>query len=333
MNTLFIGPYHQTDYVGSIARCYLDHILSSNTHQKTLVCRPLYLNNQDTNPLDTNNGKLVENKTIIQHVPIDMFVGHTKFVNNILIPIIDHKKEINSKFRDSLELATKILVNNSIDYNKLLHCNLNPKKLSIFSIKPKVDINLLNKKIDLGIYDSLYKYYFIGEYKSNTDILQKLITSFLYSFRDKESVCLVLWLSSTEQERVELLKFYEDLKKRLKIVRGIDPIVFISRPINFKETILMHSCGDVYLAINDDYYPTIDEYYSSMYKKQIINKSTLETIKLPDLSLDDYNIGDYYRSITIESLSQQMLKKFDQTSTSSYTNKYSKNKIDLLELI
>jgi hypothetical protein len=336
MNTLFIGPYQQTDYIGNISKCYLDYLLSSSKHQEQLVCRPLYLDNETTSDavFNSNNERLTSTKTIIQNVPIEMFVGYTKFSNNILIPIINHKKEINIKFRDNLQLANKILVNNHTDYNKLIQCNLDPKKISLFSIKAKIDNSFVNKKIDLGIYDLMYKFYFIGEYKSNTDIIQKLITSFVHSFRNKENVCLVLWISSSENDRVQLLKFYEEVKNKLQIKNGIEPVVFISRPINFSETLLIHASGDTYLAINDDYYPVIDEYYSGIYQKQLINRSILDTIKMPDIYESNYELDNYYKSITIESLSEQMLKKFGQSSNSSHgNNKHSKNKIDLLSLI
>jgi len=335
MNTLFIGPYQQTDYIGNISKCYLDYLLSSNKHQEQIAYRPLYLNNNSANVFDTKNERLNSTQTIIQNVPIEMFVGYTKFTNNILIPIINHKKDINIKFRENLQLANKILVNNHIDYNKLIQCNLDPKKISLFSIKAKIDNDFLNKKIDLGIYDSVYKFYFIGEYKPNIDIIQKLITSFLHSFRNKENVCLVLWISSIESDRIQLLKFYEEVKNKLQIRNSIDPIVFVSRPINFSETILIHASADTYLAINDDYYPVVDEYFAGVYQKQIINRSILDTIRIPDIYDQDYELDNYYRSITIESLSEQMLKKFGQVNNnnSNITNKHSKNKLDLLSLI
>jgi hypothetical protein len=334
MNTLFIGPTTQPDNIGLTSRSYLEYIELSEKFKNQIVSRPIILDRGLVDPLlppcKSHNRNLDQTEIFIQNLPLDMLVYNPKFSKNIIIPILDHKKNVNSIHKSILQKADKILCNNPIDSDKILSCGVDPKKVSLFRIPFSVNPDTKNKKLNIGIYNNMYKFYFIGEYKKNIDIVHKIIISFLSTFRTNNNICLILWVALTEPEKNRLFEYYENTKKKMKINSGIDQILFIQRPIDYAEIEILHNTGNTYLALNDNFYPFIDEQYASIYESNIISRSQLNSTTTPYYGDSDYYPSDTYEDICIDSLSRKMM---DRVSNQNMIYNKQKTRVDLLSIL
>jgi hypothetical protein len=330
MNKLYIGPYNQNTYIGHISRYYLDSILSQSASGSDFAYRPIYIT-ESFRIGEDSAGIIHEKNTIIQNVPLDYFVPYTDFDKNIFIPIIEHNKDINISYKDTLNKSDKILVSNPIDYMKIVSCGVDTKKINMFYVEPKIHSQFQNKKIDLGLYDDLFKFYFIGDYVANKRIIKTIMIAFLSAFRTNNNACLVLWINTSNDNAEELFLYYQNLKKQMRLNNYFDKIIFVNRPLNLYETPLLHTNANVFLALNDDHYPIIDEQYAILYKNTIMTKNHLQLAETYDVDRMDYSVDGHIKNITIDSLSEQMLRKFDQKESNN--KPILKNKSNLLSLL
>ena len=107
--------------------------------------------------------------------------------------------------------------------------------------------------------------------------------------------------------------------------------MFIYRPINYDEIPSIHNTGNAYLAINSDYYPFIDEQLAIQFNNTIINREQLDRSYAPIIAPDRGN--SHIESISIDSLSNKLLSKFNDRNRQIATSKKQKLKPSLYSLI
>ena len=330
-NKLFIGPYSYPNYIGTLSNLYLEHILSLDSSQ-SFASRRCFLHNDKQTIRNSETRLLDTYDVLIQNLSLEQIAVNYKFKKNIVIPNLTGNIKIsNAKYAEQLQLADLILVNNSIDYQKILSLNIAPSKIQQFSIPISINAETTSKKLQLGIYDSYFKFYFIGEYASNQDIVKSLIVSFCDTFKNQECF-LILWLVCTPAQRTEILDFYQQIKLSLNMTNTLDNILFICRPVDYNEIPALHNTGDVYLAVNSDYYPFIDEQIAAGFGKYIINREQLNSSYAPILTQG--RNGEYVSAISIDSLSNKMWDKFsNKNSRTQPLNKKNKKRPTLYSLI
>jgi hypothetical protein len=336
MTSAFIGPYRQYDYLGQVSKTYLQSIYTAYSNKNlSIISRPLFI---DSSLNDTNNGLLyynIENipenfsvDCIIQHAPVE-YLAIQKRVKNIAIPIINNKisrAPYNQNYQ-KLNFFDNVLVENEYQKNILMKSNIScPITVFDESFSDKDISTHINKNYMLGEKtNNTFVFGFTGAYKQNINTIQKIITSFLISFRSHNDVTLVMSCRGTETERKELENYYIDIKKKLSIV-DYDNIIFIFSNLDTEAIIASLNSFNCLLSINDDHSQYFYEKYMISKGKSIINRHNLENIQIPSIFIDEfYDIDDIFISVSTTELCQKMKDIQNQQHTSNKHQKITKN--------
>jgi hypothetical protein len=317
MTSVFIGPYRQYDYLGQASRTYLQSIYSVYTNKNlSLISRPLFI---DPSILVTNNDPLFDKTEdtpenlsldcIIQHAPVE-YLAIQKYTKNIAIPIMQNKisKMPYNQNYQKLNLFDNILVENEQDKNLLIKSNVSCP-ISVFdeSLSDKDILPHVNKSYNLGErMNGVFVFGFIGAYKQNISIIQKIITAFLVSFRSSSDVSLIMSCRGTEQDKKELESYYDDLKKRLSIIEYSN-ILFIFSGLDIESSVASLNSFSCLLSINDDNSQYLYEKYIASKGISLITKHSVENIQVPPVFINEsHDIDDILISISTADLGQKM---------------------------
>jgi len=334
MTTIFVGPYRQYDYTGQISKIYLDSISRAAINRKmSVISRPLFIDNMSI--IGENNDSLnrmefiadnLELEAIVQHAPVEYLLTQ-KYTKNIAIPIIGNrisKSPYNQNYQ-KLNSFDYILVDNEYDKTLLIRSNITSPIFVFDEPFPDKDIvEHSSKKYNLGekIGDN-FIFGFIGAYKQNISIIQKIIVSFLISFRSCSDVHLLLCSKGTEQDRRDIENYYKEIKQKLKII-DYDNVIFIFNGLETESVIASLNTFDCFLSLNDDYSQYIYEKYFMRSGKNLINKHNITTIQIPTIAVDiSSDINDLMISIPTTDLYQKMI---DTKNQKNNTNKHQKTK-------
>ena len=334
MTSVFIGPYRQYDYIGQVSKTYLQSIHKTYTNKNlSFIGRPLFIDLSVATPNTDSCFDIIENvpenlslNCIIQHAPIE-YLAVQRYTKNIAIPIINNRVSrmpYNQNYQ-KLNLFDNILVENEHDKNLLIKSNIScPIAVFDESFLDKDISDHSNKSYTLGEKNKdTFVFGFIGAYKQNISIIQKIITSFLISFRSSDNTTLVISCRGTEQDRKELENYYDDLKKRLSLI-NYDHVIFIFNGLDIESVIASLNTFDCFLSINDDYSQYFYEKYMISKESSIITKHNIENIPVPSVFVDEsYDIDDRLTSISTADLCQKMK---DIQNQQNGNNKYKKVK-------
>lgn len=269
MNIFFIGPYRQDNFDGIFSR----NIVNSLGEKHNIFARPIYYDGTDILQEIDSKTKLFEDNDInqydclIQHVkPIDCL--HTnQFKKNVLIPIIDEIYEAEIFIDSTID---KILVDDIDDYTD----KLNNNKTEIFDYNLYIDIKK-ERIFDIGPLNALKKLYFVGEYKSNYDIILGLIRSFIHLRKQiNQDYCLVLFAINITQNDIGFIQNYiQQAYKALNAVHTINKVIVIPISMSTEHVIAAHNSGDIFLNFNHCPYNQINKKIAQSLNKKIINKN------------------------------------------------------------
>jgi hypothetical protein len=327
MNTLYIGPYRQFDYVGQQS---IEHItaieneLIKKNKDFSLTCRPIFLDPSAKAEIPSNITAYESNiqeqyDIIIQYLPLT-YLCPINISKNIAIPILspslyganNHENlfsildEFNWVFIDDPNLIKKDNKTNHILYSS----NINKKTLE--SIK--------NKTYNIGYMNSFFKFGFIGSYKTNIGIINKIILSFLTAFRNNDNVALILCLLGTEEDQKEITMSLARTKELLKINNQIDNVYLLFNKLDITNSLIGINTFDCYLSLNEDIQFTMYERVCQSLENSLISRSSLESIKTPQEILVKTNDFGYCTGISSVDLIEKMIHKID-----SNNNKKNKN--------
>jgi len=337
MTTIFIGPYRQYDYMGQLSKIYLESIHRAFIIKKmSIIGRPLYIDDLSVTQDDTGILNFIENipekfqlNSLIQHAPVE-YLSIQKSVKNIAIPIIDNrisKVSYNQNYQ-KLNSFDYVLVDNDHDKTILIRSNItSPIVVFDESFSDKEISQHSNKRYNLGekIGDN-FIFGFIGTYKQNISIIQKIINSFLISFRSYANVNLLICCKGTEQDKKDLENYYKETKQKLKII-DYDNIVFIFNGLETESVIASLNTFDCFLSLNDDYSQYLYEKYFVKSEKNIINKHNTTSIQIPAISIDTSNdLEDLMTSIPTADLCKKMIDIKNQQNNKNNRMKKNNNK-------
>lgn len=344
MTTVFIGPYRQYDYIGQVSKTYLESIHRSLLNKKmSLVSRPLFIDPgsvvEDNTLFFEKTETIPDNlsvSTIVQHAPVE-YLAIQKYVKNIAIPIIDSKlfKAPYNQNYQKLNSFDTILVENDHQKTFLIRSNIVAPIIVFDEYLSNNEISdHSNKKYNLGPkVDNNFIFGFIGFYRQNISVIQKIITSFLVSFRSSDDTTLLICCKGTGQDKQDLENYYQSLKKKLNVI-DYDNIIFVFNSLDIESVIASLNTFNCFLSLNDDYSQNLYEKYAIGNEISIITKYSLETGGVPSLFSDEScDIEDVVMSIPTADLCKKMLDIKNQKNNSNKHQKSKKNNKNLGETV
>lgn len=247
MNIFFIGPYRQNNFDGILCR----NVLSSVASKHNVFARPIYYEGYENISDIDNNIQQLEDKDInnydclIQHVKPIHCLHTTQFGKNILIPIIDEEYDYEIFIDHTID---QILLDNEeyCEFGSL------SKKSILFDYDLSIEVEK-KQMFDIGALNSMKKFYFIGEYKYNYDLIMGLIRSFIYvrSKLDQEYM-LAIFVINVNQNEVNLLNNYiQQVYSKYKSPHAINKVIIIPMTMGPEHVIAAHNSGDIFLNFNN----------------------------------------------------------------------------------
>lgn len=323
MNILYFGPYKYNDFLGICSRALIDEL--SQIDEAKLYTKPIFLNNLYANRTMVNysayNKKLPDQNFdyIIQHCPIDMVaLDHNLSKKNIYIPICDYG--INVDYTYNLHKFDHICVDNLTHYKIFDYLELNSSIID-YNIPKKTNDNL---KINIGLNRFKTKFYFIGSYQQNINILNKLIVAFILAFRDNPNVSLTLLLNEDQRESVNksINKTISSLYEKLNFNSKIPPIQIITQTFSIEDLQLIHNNFDIFIDLSDEYETGLNYGLAKKYNKTLLSIQDIKSVIVP--YLDGYAYSTRYKfSVLTTSLKknlQNKLLEFKKNKTPEYIN-------------
>lgn len=301
INALYLGPYRYNNFFGISGRNIIEHL--SGVGGLSLTTKNIFLNDPYLNKTLVNYDKFEKNEIydtydiVIEHCyPKMMTISSDIGRKFIAIPIIDYF--ISKHDAEQINQFDQVLTDDELNLKVLTNAGVRAEifDYSFQKINSGGSLNIeyhnLNKKIC-----------FIGDYEKNINLLNKIIVSFIISFRKFSNVSLVLILTDDVNIDIEnkINKNIHDIFNKMDFHPMLNPIKIITQQISLEQLHLIHSSIDVYLDIQDSYATGINRSLSLLYNNPI-SSDDIETIKIPMIDLVDGCIEKYKESILTASL-------------------------------
>jgi hypothetical protein len=295
MNTLFIGPYRQSDLNGCFSMSLVKHLLKTK-NENIFTPRPIYLDDsmtQDCEKTVMEAEQCAEDRydIILQNLPIES-CNSLHGYKNYIVPITNNRK-LSIESISNLQKYDKILTDNVFDHSRF--SEFFPEKTFLFDYDiDNLETNI--KPINLGIYNHMRKLYFIGDYSQNSDLIRTLIASFISLHRYRENLCIVFFLTDNNTKIVDELKqFSNQAYKQLNIGNVIDKNVFVNINLDEKSIAMCHRTGDVFLDLNEDSNNSYHKKNAEKFGNLVVGRENLNfytnLVRNNNINFDQYLIA------------------------------------------
>lgn len=293
---LYFGAYGASHEPGVASR----YILDTLNLDKDFCIRPIvYYGEQVDTTIYQKYEKSINNpEYIIQHCPIDHMAISMIDAKNVAIPthycIYDNI--------DILKFFDIILVDNISLYTRIVK-EIKHKNVRLFRYnKPEFQKNTFN----LGLVGNTKKFYYIGKYKENQHLLQKIIVSFNLAFRTETNVSLTLFINDNSKYQKELDDYTTYIKKRLKISDLFSKEKIFFNNFSTQEVCTAHNTGDILLDLDDSPYSNIHRHLAEFHDNQVLTFEDIKKIHVPAIDDDNYWPNKIKFSILTQDLVDQM---------------------------
>ena len=321
MKILYIGPYRNEMSVGYSSRNIIDSLCSVSD----LTIRPIYVQNNNDYNMDSTNLIESENKrieadydVIIQHstpnllAPLYDVNSKTK---NIAIPIIN--KTVNKKqYEVSLSGFDKILVDDQTTHS-ILTSSYMMKNVDMFSYNiTEAD----DAKAYLDIHQDNHKFYFIGSFLNNKNIIKTIISSFYLTFSSETNISLILFITeSSDHIQQEINKIVDSVRQELNIINPNYYHKIIINKLSKSNILAIHNSCDTYISLYDSGIESnFNKSIAQKYGKNIIDDTNTNMIY--DVSQgygDTYYRGELRLTTNTVFLSEAMIRSLQTKSNST----------------
>lgn len=332
MNVLYFGPFRYDNDYGFAARNIVESLSTKhNTDIQNIFLDSPYNNSTIVN-LSRQNAEAFKLKSkydcIIEHCPISMTHIDKSISNkNICIPIVSDYT-LDSDSISKLRQFDIVISDNTMQHQLLKDNQIESIPLSYNLLKHNNEFN-----IDFGYHSPNQKFYFIGDFKNDHNTIQKIIVSFILSFRDSSNVSLILFCSDEDKESATkaLSDMIGSISDRMHYKGRLSPIKVFVNKLSHQDLHIIHKSCDIFLDIYDSYKPGINRQIAELYHKNIIDISNLDTVRVPTIeySPDQNPLLKY--SILTHSLTKTMISTSNKKI--SITNNINKNILDVLEIL
>jgi hypothetical protein len=315
-NILYIGPYRYNNILGMASRAIVQEL--SKNKNTNITTKNIFLENpyENTTLVNYNNFEKelsTQYDIIIQNTkPVMMVVDSKISQKNIAIPIMDYS--LSEHDIQKLRMFSKVYTD---DYHNLDILKTNKIQTEIFSydIKP---VNS-NSTANLSYHNLNQKFYFIGNYYKNQSIINKIIVSFIVSFRSNNKVSLVLVLTDDDSTNVEkqVSSSIQDIFNKMNFNPVLSPIKIITQSVSIEQLHTIHRSCDVYFDLKDLYDTGLNKQLALIYNKQLIDIRSLKTVDVPTVDTQEQNPNSYRQSILTESIIKKIsdIKNLENTKT------------------
>jgi len=255
MNTLFIGPYRQTDGWGMATRAYIKALGTKNIN---LTTRPVYLGNPDPSFNDDEIIKYEHTRFDHYDVVIQKTLPHCLFLNktfgkNIGLFVLETNDISKSSCVQDINRMDELWVPSEIEKKCLIKSGIT-KPIKVISQPLDTDFISANKdhKLDFAsVLDGMYKFYFVGENNDRKNILD-LVLAFSLAFDYTDPVCLIIKTSKSgmnpTQAREQLETEINNFKMKLSLGNKYKKEFIITDNLSYKDIIGLHNACDCFVA-------------------------------------------------------------------------------------
>ena len=311
-NILYLGPYKQVNYLGQCSLRNLYEILQLES--VNVISKHIPVDNSDV--LDTSHIIPKHHESIEDVLGIDMiiqnlptsFISSNFYAKNVAIPFVDPYIDYsNSNIFSNFDM---VLIDDQYSMDKIKNKHT---KIEVYDQQSPIILNSCNtEKYSLGSYRHLYKFGFIANYHKEVTFLQKLIQSFLTTFRANNKVSLYLLVTATDQEKAELESLYEDIKKSLSMI-GYDKIVFMYNNCDHMDSIRFLNSLDCYISLNSYTKYTMYEKYCTQINRAYITHKDISSLNMPIMPTKTItDLKSKYCSPTSDSVSQALTQSINK---------------------
>lgn len=270
MKILYIGPYKHNSCL-SLSSLDIIETLQNSSKISNLTIRPIFINDQiiNINSLMINNLEskdLDEYDYVIHHAPISILNNYDKIAKvNIAIPLFS-KIIGREEYKETLENFDMVL-SDSQEYTNFLHKHYNIGKAKTFAYS-KLYTTPYN--INLGYNMDDTKLYWVGQYDSQ--LFEKIITSFYLAFSDREDIGLFLFLNQDPVTiKDNLDEKVQSIKNKLNIMTPINNINVVAKLLTVNDISAVHNTCDIYLDISKSNNESmLNSHIANKYNKRII---------------------------------------------------------------
>lgn len=318
-NILYIGPYKQNNYLGVSSLRNLYELIKNpkyNTiYRHITVDDDCTLFDVSTIVPDIEIPDSINNlDAIVQNLPIDL-LDSNRYTKNVYIPFFS---SFTSHSYDSVfDENNFILIDNFYAKDDISH-----KNVKIYSTDTPIIINNAHQeKYNIGIYNNLYKFGFIGSYSTDYLVIQKLLQSFLLSFRSNDDVCFCLLLTANDNQKNELESYYRSLLKDMS-VNNYDKIIFMYTDAFHIDSIRLINNISCYISMNYNTDYTLYNNYAKKIGISTICPKDLTYIKMPLSKISNSkHIDTIQKSFITQNMSALMKERISGKSQYSSKNK------------
>ena len=288
MRILYTGPFQSNDSIGYCSSIILQSICELANHQT--YAHPIYSGHDDVNASNIPYLRMpsldIMPDIIVSHCLLDT-CSINQYSKNYLIPISQQDLSINKKYVSKLKQLDGIIVFNDFDFKKYLDLGISDKH--IFKIPyPKIAA-IDGNKLDLGIYNSYVKYYFIGNYQGDKSSIKTLISTFIDACNYNDNICLIICCETDRSGKQELISFYEKCKSDLYAHKE-DKILLMVDDVSHARIRALHSTSDIFLSINSQYELISNCSMAAQLNNKIVTYSDLQLDELNTLNQTQYTI-------------------------------------------
>jgi hypothetical protein len=281
MNILYIGPYHQKTILGSTSQAILINLLANKKHN--ISCKPLSIEinvggrNQNIHPdiVKAEENSFDTYDTVVQHAPISSAIPIGGVKSNILLPIIStHDTTLDI---DSLSQFTKILVDNTVDYQKLSSYKQLKNKIHVFNYHFDLAIDN-NTFLNLGNINFSKKLYYIGNFNNNQDNILNICKSFISNVSHENVVLLIFLIYLQNDQKEQLEQYIKNIYKTSNKISYLNKIHVMGIDAEIKTLGLIHNTCDILINAEDMHSNSFNKKLNESYNKKIL-----------DFGIDDYS--------------------------------------------
>ena len=310
MNIFYIGPLQQQSFLGQFSSALVKEI--SSIKENNIYVYPIYGGNNTVNHTDIFETNAYPDINI-QHCTITD-VHPDLNSKTYFIPIMSSIQSIPSEFHNKIQLIDKILPTNTHDYHTLINAGVDKKKIEQLSL---VNCDTPQDEISLPLFANCKKYYTLVE-SENIATLKVIMSNFLQTYTNNDNACLICYCEFDDpKDQSDIINFYKEAKSYHNANIYTDKIFFMfNKDDKIKQAI--HKTGDVFLALNENYFPFLNASIAKSYNNKIITYS--------DLDLDTNNNGNVITYTIINKSLQQALKDDKATPTDT-------NEVDIKKLL
>lgn len=313
-NVLYLGPYGYNNSLGISSRAIIEELAQKqdlNLTTKNIFLENPYENSTLVNYNEFEREILPEYDLVIEHTtPSMMVVNKGMSKKFVAIPIMDTL--LSSYDIEKLNMFDGIYTDDYYNLNTLIVNNLESKIFS-YDIKPVDQTNIIN----IGYHNLNKKLYFIGDYTNNENMINKIIVSFIVSFRSINNVSLVLMLTDSNSQEVEnqILSNIKNIYSKMDFHPILSPIKTILQPLSIEQLHTIHSFFDIHLDIRDSYNTGINRCLATIYNKQTIDIRALSTTTVPSMGAKDGGVNRFVQSVLTQSIIKAMSGIIDLEKT------------------